>query len=145
MSNWDYTREENARLTPGDYRVSVVDAEEKTSSTGNQMIVVTVQPNGSSIKIKHFIVKNQYFNRNATQFFDSFNVEEGNFNLLTWIGAIGAARLKEDENGYLKVSWFIDKQKAEKLPEWIGDIPERQTVTDFTPVCAEDDEDPFLP
>lgn len=92
------------------------------------MLVVTVQPNGSTMRIKHYIVKNDYFNRNMTQLFDSFNIDEGDFNLMTWVGAVGAARLKTDDRGYLKVAWFIRKNKAEELPPWVGEMPERVTV-----------------
>lgn len=141
MSNWDYQREEAVKVQPGDYRVEITSAEEKVSSNGNPMIVIGIKPNGSNITINHYIVKNQYFNRNMTSFFDSFNVEEGNFDFITWVGAIGAARLKEDESGYLKVSYFINKSRAANLPEWIGKIPERQSVTkldDFEEIDVDD-------
>lgn len=146
MSNWNYTRTESTRAGAGDYRFEVVDAEEKVSSTGNDMIVVSLKLNGTGITVKDYLVKGEYFSRKATQLFDSTNIEDGNFNLLTWKGAVGAARFKEDENGYLKCAWYIDKKRAEKLPPWQGDVPERQTVTeiggDFTEV--EDDGDlPF--
>lgn len=133
MSNWDYTREESNRLSPGDYRVVILDVQETTSkSSGLPMLVIMVQPNGSSAKIQNYIVKNEYFNRNMTQFFDAFpQIQEGDFNLLGWVGCIGAARLKEDENGYLKVAWFLDQRRAEKLPPWKGELPERQTVTEL--------------
>lgn len=142
----DYKREERKRLEPGSYRVSIVEAEEAVSqSSRNPMIVVTVKPNGSEIKIKHYIVKNQYFNRNMTEFFDSFNIQDGDFNLLGWIGAVGAARLVEDENGYLKVKWFINQKQAEKLPPWEGEMPERQLVVDgfSNPDQYEEDDLPF--
>lgn len=140
MSNWDdYEREETARLEAGCYRVEIVDVEETKSRAGNPMIVVTIKPNGSNIKIKHYIVKNKYFNRNMTDFFDSFNIDEGDFKFVGWIGAVGAAKLKEGESGYLKVAWFIRKDKAETLPAWVGEMPERQTVTDFETVEATDD------
>ncbi len=140
MSNWnDYKREEASRLESGDYRVEIVDVEETTSkSSGNPMIVVTIKPNGSNIKIKHYIVKNDYFNRNMTELFDSFNIDEGDFEFAGWIGAVGAAKLKEDGNGYLKVAWFINRDKADKLPEWIGEMPERQSVTEFKEVETDD-------
>ena len=141
MSNWDdYKREEASRLEAGDYRVEIVDVEDTISkSSGNPMIVVTIKPNGSNIKIKHYIVKNDYFNRNMTELFDSFNIDEGDFGFAGWIGAVGAAKLKEDENGYLKVAWFIKKDKADKLPEWVGEMPERHSVTEFKEVNTEDD------
>lgn len=133
MSKWSYQREEMNRISPGDYRVEIVEAEETTSkSSGKPMIVVKVRPNGSNITIWHYIVKNEYFNRNMTSFFDAFpQIEEGDFNLLGWVGCVGAARIKEDESGYLKVAWFLDEQQAEKLPPWEGKEPERQTVTEI--------------
>ena len=132
MSNWsDYQREERVRIEAGNHRVEIVSAEETISkSSGKPMIIIGIKPNGGEIVIKHYIVKNDYFNQNMTEFFDSFNIEEGDFNFLTWAGAVGAAKLKEDEQGYLKVAWFIKKDKAETLPEWVGDMPERQSVQD---------------
>lgn len=151
MSTWDdWSREEAPRLEPGDYRVEITAVEETESRAGNPMIVVTVRPNGSNIKIKHYIVKNQYFNRNMTDLFDSFNIDEGDFNFPTWVGAVGAAKLAEDENGYLKVRWFISESKAEKLPPWQGTMPERQTITTigstgaFVDVYPDESELPFL-
>lgn len=151
MNTWDdWSREEAPRLEPGDYRVEITAVEETESKAGNPMIVVTVRPNGSKINIKHYIVKNQYFNRNMTDFFDSFNIDEGDFNFPTWVGAVGAAKLAEDENGYLKVRWFISESKAEKLPPWQGTMPERQTVTvigsataGFVDVVPDEDDLPF--
>ena len=147
MSNWDYTREESNRLSPGDYRVEIVDVQEAISKTSNNpMLVITVRPNGSNIKIQTYLVKNEHFNRNATQFFDAFpQIQEGDFNILGWVGCVGAARLKEDENGYLKVAWFLDARRAEKLPPWQGEMPERQTVTELGDGFVEikDDELPF--
>lgn len=138
MGNWDdYRREERPRLTPGDYRVEIVSAEEKESKAGNPMLVIGVQPNGSNITINHYIVKNEWFNRNMTDFFDSFNIDDGDFTLPTWIGAVGAARLKEDDKGYLKVQYFISEDRAEKLPPWKGKLPERQELTKLDDV--EDD------
>lgn len=130
MSNWDsYQREERPRLTPGDYRVEIVSVDETESKNGNPMLVISVRPNGSNITINHYIVKNEWFNRNMTDFFDSFNIEDGDFELPTWVGAVGAARLKEDDRGYLKVQYFIKESRAEKLPPWEGKMPERQELT----------------
>lgn len=141
MSFFDgYRREERAHLTPGDYRVAITDVEETTSRNGNPMLVVTVQPNGSEIHIKHYLVKNEYFNRNLTDLLDSFGLGE-NFDTLTWVGAVGAARLVEDENGYLKVRYFLTPERAEKLPPWQGREPERQEVSSLGDGFEELDED----
>lgn len=125
----NFVREEAPRLEPGDYRVEVTDVEETTSkSSGNAMLVITLRPNGSNIRVKHYIVKNEYFNRNMTEFYDSFDVDFGDQNVLGWIGAVGAAKLIEDENGYLKVKRLIHGDKQESLPPWAGKMPERQKV-----------------
>ena len=104
------------------------------------MLVVTVQPNGSEIHIKHYLVKNEYFNRNLTDLLDSFGLGE-NFDTLTWVGAVGAAKLVEDENGYLKVRYFLSPERAEKLPPWQGKEPERQEVSSLGDGFEELDED----
>lgn len=145
MSFFDgYKREERSRLTPGDYRVSITDVEETTSRNGNPMLVVTVQPNGSEIHIKHYLVKNEYFNRNLTDLLDSFGLGE-NFVTLTWVGAVGAARLVEDKNGYLKVRYFLSPERAEKLAPWQGKEPERQEVSSLGDgfEMLDDDDLPF--
>lgn len=125
----DFAREEAPRLEPGDYRVEVADVEETTSkSSGSPMLVITLRPNGAKITVRHYIVKNEYFNRNMTEFYDSFNIDFGDQNILSWIGAVGAAKLIEDENGYLKVKRLIHKDKQGSLPPWAGKMPERQKV-----------------
>lgn len=146
MSNWTYAREESANVGAGDHRFEVVSAEESISkSSGKPMIVVEVKPNGAQFTVKSYFVQNEYFNRNMTQFFDSTGIEEGNFNFVTWVGAVGAARFKEDEQGYLKVGYFLDKHRAEKIPAWIGDMPERQTVTTIGDGFVEITDDEELP
>ena len=145
MSKWDYTRTETTRAGAGDYRFEVVDAEEKVSSTGNDMIVVSLKLNGTGITVKDYLVKGEYFSRKATQLFDSTGIEDGNFQLLTWKGAIGAGRFKEDENGYLKLAYYLDPKRAEKLPSWQGEVPERQTVTEIGGDFTEIEDDGDLP
>jgi len=133
MSHWDdYKPEVNSNATTGKRRCVVVDAEETISkSSGKPMWVITVTPNGSKARVNNYIVKNEYFNRNMTSFFDSFGIERGNFNKLEWINAMGAANFDTDENGYLKVKWFLSPKQAENLPPWEGEVPERQTVTEI--------------
>jgi len=145
MSNWQYVREETTNVAAGDHRFEVVSAEEKTSKSGKRMIVVGLKPNGASFTVNDYFVEGEYFNRNLTSFYDSTNIEEGNFNFPTWIGAVGAARFKEDENGFLKRAYYLDTKRAEKLPPWQGDMPERQTVTEigYGFVKITDDELPF--
>ena len=136
----DFVREEAPRLEPGDYRVEITDVEETVSkSSGNPMLVITVKPNNVNIRIKHYIVKNEYFNRNLTELYNSFNIDFGDQNFLGWVGAVGAAKLVEDENGYMKIKRLIPLERQDNLPAWVGSVPVRQTVEGF----VSDDELPF--
>ncbi len=140
--SWNYVREETEIIGAGDHRFEVVSAEEKTSKSGKKMIVVSLKPNKASFTVNDYFVEGEYFNRKVTQFFDSTGIPGGDFNLLTWVGATGAARFKEDENGYLKVAYYLYGKRAEELPAWEGEMPERQTVTEFK-TLEEDDDLPF--
>ena len=149
MSVWeDYSREEreeSAKVT-GRLRCVITDVEETESKTsGLPMIVITVRPSGTVFKVKSYLVHNDKFNRNATQFFDAFpEIHDGDFNFLSWIGAEGAAEFGLDEKGYMKVKWWIDAVKANDLPPFEGEKPEKMEVT--TLEDAEDDESdlPFM-
>lgn len=59
------------------------------------------------------------------------------FDFFAWKGALGGARLAEDENGYMKVKYFLSPEKCNKLPEWEGTLPTRQSIT----AAPEDDFD----
>lgn len=144
MGNWDdYKREEREpqEKVTGKLRCVIVDVEETMSkSSGLPMIVISVRPSGTTFKVKNYLVKNEYFNRNAGQFFDAFpEIGDGNFNFIEWVGAIGAANFVEDENGYLKVKSWVYPRQAESLPEFVGERPERQVVAKLEE--AEDDEE----
>lgn len=131
MGNWDgYKREEaKSRLQPGAYRVEIVSAEEKVSKSGKPMIVVGVKPNGSGLVIRDFFVSGEYFNSKASRFFDAFpQIGDGNFNFVEWVGCVGACQLKQ-EGEYLAVHYYLTPQQAEKLPAWVGEMPEQQKVS----------------
>ncbi len=148
MGNWDdYQREEresSAKVT-GKLRCVIVAAEESVSkSSGKPMIIVTVRPSGTNFKVKSYIVKNENFNRNMTSFFDAFpEIREGDFNFLSWVGAEGAANFGEDENGYLKVKWFMTPTQAASLPPFEGEKPEKQTITTLDDPEDDDEDLPF--
>jgi hypothetical protein len=147
MTEWNYQREEReeqAKVT-GRLRCVIVDVEETESKTsGLPMIVVSVRPSGTVFKVKSYIVKNEHFNRNMTQFFDAFpEIGDGNFNFIEWIGCEGAAMFDLDDKGYVKVKYWIDAVRAKLLPAFEGEKPERQTVTSLTEEDSADGDLPF--
>ena len=144
MSNWNYVREESTNIGAGDRRFEVVSADEKeTRETHKRMIVVGLKINGATFTVSDYFVEGDYFNKKVTQFFDSTGIEGGNFDLITWVGAVGAARFKEDVNGYLKVQYYLDPKRAANIPAWEGELPKRQTVTTLESDEPKDDDLPF--
>lgn len=145
MGAWDdYKREEGHGVAKaGKFRCVIVSAEETVSKTsGKDMIVITVRPSGSKANVKYFLVHNQYFNRNATQFFDAFPaIGDGNFNTVEWVGAMGAADFKVGDRGYLEVGYFLSPERAADLPDFEGEKPEKVEVVSLMP----DDDDDDLP
>lgn len=155
MSNWDsYQREEQERESAvvGKYRVVITEAGDavtgpNSKKPGTPMIVIKLRPSGRHFTVTHRIVKNEYFNRNMTQFFDAFpEITEGDFNFLGWVGAEGAADFGEDDKGYMKVKWWVDAVKAQSLPPFEGEKPERQSITSIADEdeSADDDDLPFM-
>ena len=149
--NWNYNREEKERESAvvGKHRVVIVSAEEgvtgaNSKKPGTPMIVVKLRPSGRRFTVTYRMVQGEYFNRNATQFFDAFpEIGDGNFDFITWVGAEGAAMFKEDAQGYTQISYFLDPVRAADLPPFEGDKPQRQTVTSLEDESADDGELPF--
>lgn len=136
--DWNFAREEsNRNKDTGIRRCVITDVEARKSQAGNDMIVVTVRPSGSTANVCAYMVKNQYFNRNMTDFYDAFTtIPEGNFEFASWIGAEGAAYFVPDDRNpmYLKVKFFVTPDKAKDLPPFVGERPVQQEITTFEPV-----------
>ena len=127
--SWDYKREESQTFKPipeGKHRIRIKDAEKAVSKNGNDMLSLQFEVSGHSGTLFHHIVflndRPEITNRMLTQFFDSFkDIEDGNFNMQSWIGKVGACVVKHEEyNGNMnaKVSWFIKADKQDDLPPW---------------------------
>lgn len=140
FSSEDYEEKSFQMIPVGDYRVRIAEAEEKISANGNQMIVLTLEVSGYGSKIWHnltLLTNNQKLtNQKLGELWNSFGIQQGNFNLQTWVGKVGAAKVKHEEyngNTNPKVAYFINKDRQDKLPAW--QEPSKAGVTnDFTPV-----------
>ena len=116
---------------PGRHRVRVEDAEiTESKSSGNTMIKLTLAVSGHSGRVFHYFVDNEYIQRNLDQFFDSFGIKPGNFNVLDWRGKVGAAVLQHvlyKDEPQAKVSYFILKSKQGDLGAWVDKGKEQKT------------------
>ena len=132
MINWNFDnsqyQEQTFKPIPvGEHRVRIASAEEQTSSkTGNQMIKLILDVSGYNSTIWHWLVflpdKPELTNQKLGEFFNSFGIQPGNFNITSWIGKVGAAKVKHElyENETtVKVAYFINKERQDKLPAWV--------------------------
>ena len=130
MINWnfdsnDYTEQSFKPIPVGDHRVRIASAEEKTSQAGNPMIKLVLDVSGYNSTIWHFIVlnpeKKEITNQKLGELWNSFGIQQGNFNLQSWVGKVGAAKVKhEDYKGdpSAKIAYFLNKDRQDKLPAW---------------------------
>lgn len=148
MINWNYNPEEVSEqefsiIPIGNHRVRISEVEQKISSNGNDMIVLTLDVSGQTSKIWYnlvFLKDNQKItNSNLYNIYISFDIPIGNLDINTWVGKMGAARIKHElYNGENKarVSYFIKKDNQKDLPQWKETSTMGKTQTDF--VIADD-------
>ena len=130
MINWNFnaTDYEETSFKPipvGDHRVRIASAEEQVSESGRQMIKLVLEVSGYSSTIWHFVVflpdNTKLTNQKLGELWNSFGINQGNFNLNSWVGKVGAAKVKhEDYKGEqtAKIAYFINKDRQNKLPAW---------------------------
>lgn len=125
---WSYQREEThfQPIPVGKHRIRIRSAEKAMSKKGNDMLVLQFDVSGYNSTLYNYIVflddKPEITNGKLTQFFDSFEgIADGDFNMLNWIGKVGACMVKHEEyNGEptARLSYFIKADKQGDLPPW---------------------------
>lgn len=160
MINWNFdesqVEEHSFEVVPvGKHRVRVESAEETKSSKGNDMIKLTLQVSGMAAKLFHYIVfmpdNTQLTNTKLAEFWDSFGIPKGNLSTGSWVGKIGACKVKHEEyNGEpsAKVSYFLRRKDQDALPAWqelkgIASVSGAPNVSADDFVDADDGENPF--
>ena len=125
--DWSYEETksdfESEQIPNGDYRMVIRGAEKamsKDTVTPKKMIKLKLGVSGYAKNIYHYIVflpnNREITNRNLTNFFRSFGIEGGNFNLDSYLGKEGAGRIEIDSNGYEKVKYFLEGTMKDRLP-----------------------------
>jgi hypothetical protein len=115
------------------------------------MIKLTLDVSGYNSRIWHnvmfFADKQELTNQKLGELFNSFGIQPGNFNIATWIGKVGAAKVKhETYNGEVspRVNYFIGKDRQDKLPAWVepsnkAELTGQTTASAPTPVPTPSD------
>ena len=123
--NYEETKSdfESEQIHNGDYRMIIRGAEKamsKDTVNPKKMIKLKLGVSGYAKNIYHYIVflpnNREITNRNLTNFFRSFGIEGGNFNLNSYLGKEGAGRIEIDSNGYEKVKYFLEGTMKDRLP-----------------------------
>lgn len=125
--DWNYEEKgndfESEKIPNGDYRMIIRGAEKamsKDTVNPKKMIKLKLGVSGYAKNIYHYIVflpnNREITNRNLTNFFRSFGIEGGNFNLNSYLGKEGAGRIEIDSNGYEKVKYFLEGTMKDRLP-----------------------------
>ena len=158
--DWNFQREESVGgglIPEGKHRIRIKAVEKRKSQAGNDYLWFQFDVSGYPSYLFHNITflkdRPEITNGNLTRFFDSFkDIEEGNFNLQSWIGKVGACTVKHEEyNGedQAKVNQFIKADKQNDLPAWQepkrksdGTAPAQSGPTNFESAPA-DMEIPF--
>lgn len=146
--DWKYERTEAEfkKIPVGKHRCRIEEAEAQVSKAGNDMIKLTLAISGQNRKVWDYIVfmpdNAEITNKKLTAIFDSFGIEEGNFDFKNWIGKVGACFIKIDENEYEKVNYYIKKEQQNTLPNWIEPTSDGTQKSEFSPM-NDDEELPF--
>ena len=125
--DWNYEETksdfESEQIPNGDYRMIIRGAEKamsKDTVNPKKMIKLKLGVSGYAKNIYHYIVflpnNREITNRNLTNFFRSFGIEGGNFNLDSYLEKEGAGRVEIDSNGYEKVKYFLEGTMKDRLP-----------------------------
>ena len=148
-NDFDWNYEETKRdfepeqIPNGDYRMIIRGAEKAMSKDiikPKKMIKLKLGVSGYAKSIYHYIVflpdNREVTNRNLTNFFRSFGIQGGNFNLDSYLGKEGAGRIEIDSNGYEKVKYFLEGTMKDRLPAFAPPVKKAKVVE---PKQEEDD------
>lgn len=128
--NWQFNasdyEETSFTLIPiGNHRCRIAEVEETKSKSGNDMIKITLDVSGYNSTLWYYLVfmpdNAKMTNQKLGELWDSFGIKQGDMNFKSWVGKVGACRVKhelyEDEN-QARLHYFIKRDKQSDLPAW---------------------------
>ena len=97
-------------------RIKEVFPNEQSRNTGARMIKIVLEISGvPNITVNHFLVEGEYFDTNATKFFDAFGITRGDFNFGNWYGAQAVGFFERGEKNaegksYVELKYLVVKK-----------------------------------
>ena len=149
FSNYDSNRYNPTAVElppPGRYNASIEEASETYSKAGNTMIKVVFSLSGKSgKKVFHYFVDNEYIQRKLDQFFNSFAIQPGNFDLQSWLGKTGDVQVvHEEQNGFKNARVHYFHLRLDAKPETLSSDDSDTGYGDTSGTfIATDDDVPF--
>lgn len=140
---WVFKREERndfPQIPEGRYRVKILSADKAVSKAGNDMLVIKLEVSGQRNWLWDYIVflddRPEITNRKLTQLFDAFGIEDGDFNLAGYVGRVGAAQVKHDDEGKARLHYYLKKgsNAEQELPPFKslnGDLYQEETELNY--------------
>ena len=122
--NSQYSKEDNDfPLVPeGEYRVKILEVEDKRSSTNKDMRVLKLGLADEEGTLIYNLVfdpdKRRFTNQALGRIFDSFKIPEGELNIAHWVDEIGAAEITHKEykgRMYLNIKSFLTQERQQEL------------------------------
>ncbi len=157
MISWNfnpsnYDPEKSFEVIPvGDHRVRIEYASEETSKKGYDMIKLELAVSGYASKLFYYVVfmpeRPDITDQNLGKLWDSFGLEPGNLNSQSWVGKVGACKVKHETyegKAQARASYFILRSKQGDLPPWQekgkAQPPKAQAFRDsYQPTGTDDD------
>ena len=143
-----HVEDEYPIVPEGKHRVVIISAEKAVSKTsGNDMLVIKMLVSKYKSHVWVYIPflddRPEITNRMLTQMFDCFQIEEGNFDLNSYIGKAGGIEIKHEEydgKTTAKFRYFLRHKEVEKLPPFEGEVP----VAHYDAIPDAFEDDPWL-
>ncbi len=128
--NWnfnasDYEETSFVPIPIGNHRCRIAEIEETKSKSGNDMLKITLDVSGQNGTLWYYLVfmpdNTKMTNQKLGELWESFGIKQGDMNFKSWVGKVGACRVKHETyegEEQARLHYFIKREKQTDLPTW---------------------------
>lgn len=155
--SWNFNAEEGKDglkdfpiIPVGDHRIRFSAIDEVTSKTGKDMLRIVFDVSNYASKLFYYLVfdgssedARKRTNGTLAKIFDSFGIAPGDMNFQSWIGKVGACRIKHEVyegQANPRLSYFKLKKDQESMPAWVekSSLANNQPITQTIEIEPDD-------